>query len=252
MPWLVLGFCLLIATILLARWFVGANPAQIVKLVKYGGAALLSLIAAFFAVTGRFAYAAPAGIGALMLLGKWPFRGGGFGRSVGPGAPGGRRWPFGHGKAAPSPGQSSEVAAEWVRVVLDHDSGGMAGTVLKGRFQGRELADLSFEQLVELLSECHATDEQSAALIATYIERTHGEDWQQRAAEVGAKRATAGGDAKMTVEVAYSVLGLEPGARDEAIRDAHRNLMKKLHPDQGGSTYLASKINEAKDLLLHR
>ncbi len=249
MPWLVLGFCLLIATILLARWFVSANPAQIVKFVKYGGAALLSLIAAFFAVTGRFTYAAPAGIGALMLLGKWPFRGGGVAQ---PGAPGGRRWPFGHGKAAPSPGQSSEVAADWVRMVLDHDTGGMAGTILKGRFHGRELADLSFEQLVELLSECHASDEQSAALIATYIERTHGEDWQQRAAELGAKPAAGGGDAKMTLEEAYSVLGLEPGARNDAIRDAHRNLMKKLHPDQGGSTYLASKINEAKDLLLHR
>ncbi len=249
MPWLVLGFCLLIATILLARWFVSANPAQIVKFVKFGSVALVSLIAAFFAVTGRFSYAVPAGIGALMLLRRLPFRGGGFAQ---PSAPGGRRWPFGHGKAAPSPGQSSEVAADWVRMVLDHDTGGMAGTILKGRFQGRELADLSFEQLVELLSECHASDEQSAALIATYIERTHGEDWQQRAAEFGAKRAAGGGDAKMTVEEAYSVLGLEPGASDEAIRDAHRNLMKKLHPDQGGSTYLASKINEAKDKLLHR
>ncbi len=252
MPWLVLGFCLLLAVILLARWFVSANPSQIVKFAKYGAAGLLSLIAAFFAVTGRFAYAAPAGIGVLMLLGKWPFRGAGLGAPGAPRAPGGRRWPFGHGKAAPSPGQSSEVAAEWVRLVLDHDSGGMSGTVLKGRFQGRELADLSFEQLVELFSECHASDEQSAALVATFIERSHGEDWQSRAGDLGAKRAATGGHAKMTVEEAYSVLGLQPGAGDEAIRDAHRTLMKKWHPDQGGSTYLASKINEAKDLLLHR
>ena len=248
MPWLVLGFCLLLAVVLVARWFVGANPTQIVKFVKYGSITLLALIAAFFAVTGRFAYAAPAGIGALMLLRKWPSRAGGIG---GPGLRTGQGWPF-SGRAAPSSGQTSEVAAEWVRMELDHDTGGMAGVVLKGRFQGSELQSLSFEQLVELLAECQAADEQSAALIATYLERNHGEDWQQRAAELGARAAGPGGNAKMTVEEAWRVLGLEPGASDEAIRESHRGLMKKLHPDQGGSTYLASKINEAKDLLLDR
>ncbi len=248
MPWLVLGFCLLVAVVLLARWFVGANPAQIIKFVKYGSVTLLALIAAFFAVTGRLAYAAPAGIGALMLLSNWRRRAGGFG---GPGLRAGQGWPFST-RAAPSPGQTSEVAAEWVRMELDHDTGEMAGVVLKGRFQGSELQGLSFEQLVELLAECQAADEQSAALIATFLERTHGEDWQQRAAELGAGAAGPGGNAKMTVEEAYSVLGLAPGASDEEIRESHRHLMKKLHPDQGGSTYLASKINEAKDLLLNR
>jgi curved DNA-binding protein CbpA len=56
----------------------------------------------------------------------------------------------------------------------------------------------------------------------------------------------------MTQEEAYQILGLEPGADADAVARAHRTLMKKLHPDQGGTNYLAARVNEAKDTILRR
>lgn len=145
-------------------------------------------------------------------------------------------------------GQASRVHTRFLQMELDHDSGVLTGRVLEGRFQGRTLDDLTLEQLLELLSEC-AVDPQSANLLEAYLDREHGADW--RAAQpAGAQRPDPAPDGAMSRMEAYEILGLPPDAGEREILGAHRRLMQRLHPDRGGSTYLAAKINQAKDLLL--
>jgi hypothetical protein len=146
-----------------------------------------------------------------------------------------------------APNQST-VEAQFVRMTLNHDSGEMDGEVLAGTFAGKPLHGLDLNHLAQLLLECQAADEESAALIQAYLERIYGEDWQ---AQVNAQAHHGSSDSgQITPQEAYQILGLAPGANEQEILAAHRRLMQKLHPDHGGSDYLAAKINQAKAVLL--
>ena len=146
-------------------------------------------------------------------------------------------------------GQQSNVETRFIRMTLDHDSGEMNGIILEGRYAGEALRSLSLEQLLELMSQYAKEDEESAALLRAYLDRVHGDSWQDR--EDPQADAPAGGfSADMSRREAYDILGLEEGASEKQIIDAHRRLMQKLHPDRGGSAFLAAKINQARDLLL--
>jgi len=148
-----------------------------------------------------------------------------------------------------SSGQQSNVETRFIRMTLDHDSGEMNGRVLEGQYAGADLASLSLEQLTELLTRYDREDEESSALLRAYLDRVHGDDWRQSGSADEA--ASAGGfSGEMSRREAYDILGLEEGASEQQIIEAHRRLMQKLHPDRGGSTFLAAKINQAKDLLL--
>lgn len=157
------------------------------------------------------------------------------------------------GGAKAKPGNQSNVSSDILDMTLDHDSGTMSGKVIKGPMEGRELADLSESEFLELLRYCRLQDEDSARLLETYLDRRFGDSW--RADDEAASEDTqAGGNGNaggpLTESEALDILGLEPGAsRDEIIR-AHRRMMQKLHPDHGGSNYLAARINEAKECLL--
>ena len=149
--------------------------------------------------------------------------------------------------SAPPPGRSSEVETSYIRMRLDHDSNTMSGTVRRGAFQGRRLDELSPDEVIALWRECRAEDEQGASLIEAYLDRLMPE-WREAAARsAGTGSAPPGA---MTREEAYAILGLAPGASAAEVREAHRRLMMKNHPDQGGSTYLAAKINRAREILL--
>lgn len=143
---------------------------------------------------------------------------------------------------------TSTVESRFLRMRLDHGSGEIAGEILAGRYAGRRLSELDRKQLLDLYSECIQSDQESATLLRAYLERIHGETWNS--ADDTHHEPTP--DGRMSAEEAHAVLGLAQGASRDEIVAAHRRLMQKLHPDRGGSDYLAAKINQAKDLLLDR
>ncbi|MGB5833371.1 MAG: DnaJ domain-containing protein [Thiohalocapsa sp.] len=149
-------------------------------------------------------------------------------------------------------GRNSSIRTRYLDVTLEHDSGRMDGSVREGPFMGRHLSELDLEQLLRMLELYQDTDAQSASVLTAYLDREHGEDWRASvAADAGSgangKAAVARG---MSRDDAWAILGLEPHADADAIRASHRRLMLKLHPDRGGSDYLAAQINAAKALLL--
>jgi len=153
-----------------------------------------------------------------------------------------------------TPGQKSGVRTATLEMVLDHDSGRMEGKCLKGRFAGRSLSSLSCNDLFELLRELRATDTQGVLLLEAYLDRQF-QGWRERDAKPAQEEKPRDWHERrhsMSVNEAYDVLGLKASATQAEIRTAHRKLMMKFHPDQGGSTYFAARINEAKEVLSSR
>jgi len=148
-----------------------------------------------------------------------------------------------------SPGARSTVRTAALEMELDHDSGDLSGSVLAGTFEGRNLAELDLPDLLDLATEL-SSDEESLRLLETYLDgrfpvwRDHVET------ETGQGQGSPASSGGMTKEEAYEILGLEAGASPADIRKAHRRLMQRLHPDVGGSSFFAARINEAKDVLL--
>jgi hypothetical protein len=232
MQYFLLGLAALALALVIAQAFVKANPATMAqRLRKIAGVAVLAA-AGLALVRGAAAYAFP-----LALLGSWLLWGQGAAPWSG--------WPGTGGRAG---GRTSRVTTDHLEMELEHDTGAMHGRILKGFFAGRELEDLKPVELAHLWQDCRFNDPQSAQLVEAYLDRIHP-TWRDDVAR-GEAEHSQGPDGKMTAEQALEILGLRAGASEDAIRRAHRELMLKLHPDRGGSTYLAAKINEAKDVLL--
>lgn len=141
-------------------------------------------------------------------------------------------------RATPASGGRSEIETAHLDMTLDHDSGTMDGTVKTGGFAGRRLSDLSTEELLALLDEVEG-DADSAALLSAYLERRGEGDAEAPPTDSGT----------MSEEQALRVLGLAPGATLDEIRAAHRRLIKRVHPDLGGTPALAALLNAAKHRL---
>lgn len=231
MPAFLLGCVVLFLLLWAASGFIKADPKDVARVLRWigGGAALL--LAGFLLFRGQIAVAVPLGAFGLGLLGWTSF------------------WPTPFGaRTQRSTGQASRVRTAFLEMELDHDTGRMNGHVLAGSYQGASLDALDRASLIKLLSEI---DDDSRDLLAAYLDRREP-GWREYAQRDAGAEARPAGAGKMTEEEAYQILGLQPGASIEEIRRAHRSLIKKLHPDQGGTTYLAARINEAKDVLFRR
>lgn len=227
-----------IAAVAVLWWFLAnfahANPASLAKFLKLIGAVTALGVAGLFAIRGRIDLAILLG-----SLGAWLL---GWSRLS---------FPSLAGRSQRSSGSISRVRSKLIEMTLDHDTGEMEGSVLAGAFAGQQLSSLDEACLRDLLAECRAGDPDGVRLLEAYLDRRFPH-WREDARNEERARQdtpppTSG---NMTPEEAYQILGLRPGADPDEIRQAHRNLMKKLHPDQGGSTYLASRVNQAKDILL--
>jgi hypothetical protein len=236
MSFVILGLIALLALLGVLYVFAEAKPAQVKAAAIWGGG-LLGLVLLFaLLASGRGGQA----FWALALFGpviwRWV-----------QGIRAARR--FARGGAA-SAGQASDIETSHLSMGLDHDSGRMFGRVKAGRFAGVELADLDLPGLVDLLAELAAVDPESVPLLEAWLDRAHP-DWREQAARgnTGA-RSDARRGGRMTPAEALEVLGLAEGATEAEIRSAHRRLMRAAHPDQGGSDWLAARLNEARDVLL--
>lgn len=227
----ILGLVALAAVLVLLDRFTQASPARLARNIKRVAGVAMLVAALVLALRGGAAIAGPVGLFAMWLLTD------GFGGV----ARMGRR-------TTRSGGQTSRIVTDHLEMELDLDSGRITGTVLKGLFEGRRIERLAPEELALLWQDCRLTDQQSAQILEAYLDQTHP-TWREDVAR-GEERMASSPDGRMSAEEAYEILGLAPGATRENVRRAHRELMLRLHPDRGGSTYLAAKVNEAKDVLL--
>ncbi|MEP2943818.1 MAG: DnaJ domain-containing protein [Hyphomicrobiales bacterium] len=244
MPQFLFAVFIMVLIYVAAKFFVRANPSSLAKTLRQLIGALLFAVGIALVFSLRFAlFALPVLLaGAAVFFGsKRPFKSrGGSARSNGAGPHGAK-------------GKASNVKTAFFDMELDHASGEMDGLICAGAFDGARLSDLEQSDLKALYNEISghtSIDGDSLSLLETYLDSVlpgWREDFHVDSGTGQGSTASAG---TITEEEAYEILGLGRDADVADIRAAHRRLMLKFHPDRGGSTVLAAKINEAKDILL--
>ncbi len=217
----------LVPLALLLRAFLTTPPAVFARRLRMAGGAALLLAGAGLLLLRQFALALPLGFMGLMILRREAAM-----------------------RTASGPARSN-VRSAGLEMRLDHETGEMDGRILGGRHEGRMLSALSRAELLELGEEFRS-DPDSLRLLESYLDRTHPGWRDDLQADSARRRSAAPGAGGMSTQKAYQILGLEPGAGEAEVREAHRRLMKQVHPDRGGSAALAAQINEAKERILGR
>ncbi len=250
---LLLLIALILAILWLIYWFRRTPPERVSRILRktllWGGGGLLVLAV----LTGRLPFilaAFGATLGAVIallarvaqLMQFFPLlqrllRGLGLGSGAGFARTGGA-------------GQASSLRTRFLEMRLDHATGVLDGSVLDGPFKGRQLSELALEDLLRMLEFYRDSDPRSVPVLEAYLDRERDADWRERMDACSSTGRPPANTAKLTEAEACSILGLELNADPETIRAAHRRLMQRLHPDRGGSDYLAAQINAAKRRLL--
>ncbi len=266
MQWFLLGIGLFVAAGFMIRWLSSAEPKDIRKIGLWVVVLLLGGLAAWLLLTGKLAAMVAALVAAIPFLVRilkiglmWPLlrRMFGFARSWG--GSGGRS---GHSSAGS--GRVSEIKTDYLHMYLDHDSGQLGGTVVQGTMAGRDLDTLGLDELQALYGDCCGAQDQSQTVLETYLERrpdcSGWQNWQASRDANDNGNGRAGNDSEqagsgfrsgeMNAGEARKILGVSEEATREDINRAYQVLIKAVHPDHGGSDYLASKINAARSLLL--
>ena len=233
MPAIVLALVILAVGALGIAWFMRANPSSLARSMR-----MVLVVLGAIAVGGMLIFGLrflPSllpelfGLAGLVITGL-------IARAL-------RNRPSG-GFSSPGTGRRTEVHTAFLKAWIDHGTGDVGGTVLTGRFAGRTLDRLSDSELLDLHEECRG-DADSLRVMEAYLDRRLNVDW--RTAKQPPPR---GPRSDMTREEALAVLGLAEGASEEEIRAAHRRLIRRTHPDVGGTADLAARINRAKDVLV--
>ncbi len=228
MSYVLIGGAALIGLMVLYQLIRKADIRKLVRGLRWVTGGAVALLTGFLLLRGQVGIASITGYAAFSILYQ------------------GRLGPLVFDTGVSGANRSS-VNSRYFAMALDHDSGDVSGRVVAGEFAGADLIDLGEMETRRLLAEV-AADPDSLALLETWLDRNRA-GWREYFAETA---APAGAGAIDEDQQAYEILGLQPGATAEEIHAAHRRLMKGVHPDQGGSTFLAAKINEARDRLLKR
>lgn len=229
-----MGFLALALGLFALKAYVKASPAFLARALKRGGGFVLMALGGLLLARGRLDFGLALGAAGLWLMGlsgRGGFGGGDGGSGV------------------------SRVRSAMIEMELDHATGAIRGMILAGRDEGKRLDALTRPALLDLYNICSRDDPDGARLLEAYLDRRFAGwratgDPHRDAGSAGETRARRSGS--ITEDEAYEILGLKKGAAAADIARAHRDLMKKLHPDLGGTTDLAARVNEAKEVLMRR
>ncbi|MBC05290.1 DnaJ domain-containing protein [Thalassospira sp.] len=270
MQWLLIGIAAFVGVGFFIRWMTEAEPKEIRKIVLFLIILVLIMLAGWLLLTGKIA-AMGAALAAMvpflvrmLKLGfLWPVLRRIFASTRK------RAQPGGFGTRTAGAGSSSEIRTEFLHMMLDLETGQMRGGVVSGPYEGANLDSLGLDDLQSLYVDCCSATDQSRAVLEAYLDRRpdcagwqswrqsdHGEDGAQNGGndrnynEQGRDGERSSSASGMTADEARKILGVGENATRAEINRAYKKQIKAVHPDHGGSDYLASKINAARSLLL--